>query len=53
MAIPTAAAAAHSPARACRVLPRSVPNPGGEVTASHRICIPSSSHSVPAAADEM
>jgi len=31
MAIPTAAAAAHSPARACRVLPRSVPNPGGRL----------------------
>jgi len=36
LAIPTAA---HSPARACRVLPRSIHN-SGEVAASHRICIP-------------
>lgn len=50
LAIPTAA---HSPARACRVLPRSIHIYKGEVTASHRICIPRYCRVLAAANDEM
>jgi len=39
LAIPTAA---HSPARACRIHPRSIHIYSGEVTASQRICTPRS-----------